>query len=288
MNFGIRRTLACIGKELTIPASARNISSSTTHSMSSLKVNDDRVIPNSEAMSNIRKNFLGNGSRKAFTVAVEGNIGSGKTTFLNRFCPETDNVDVLAEPVDRWRNVRGNNLLAMMYEDPTRYSLLFQTYVQLTMLERHNQPCDKDAKIMERSLLSARYCFVENLFATGKMSDAEHAVISEWFDYLVSCPQLDIDVDLVVYLRTSPEVAYERILERHRNEEVKVPFEYIRQLHELHEEWLFTRTKFQTPSKIIVIDANGNLESLQAVYDEKKKTILEMAKEANLKATRFD
>ena len=40
-------------------------------------------------------------SRKAFTVAVEGNIGSGKTTFLNRFCPETDNVDVLAEPVDR-------------------------------------------------------------------------------------------------------------------------------------------------------------------------------------------
>ena len=40
-------------------------------------------------------------SRKAFTVAVEGNIGSGKTTFLNRFYPETDNVDVLAEPVDR-------------------------------------------------------------------------------------------------------------------------------------------------------------------------------------------
>ena len=46
----------------------------------------------------------------------------------------------------------------MMYEDPTRYSLLFQTYVQLTMLERHNQPCDKDAKIMERSLLRIDIC----------------------------------------------------------------------------------------------------------------------------------
>jgi len=287
MNSGIRRTLTCIAKELAIPASARNISSSTTHNMSTLKVNDDRFIQNGEAMANIRKNFHQNGPRKAFTVAVEGNIGSGKTTFLNRFCPEIDNVDVLAEPVDRWRNVRGNNLLAMMYEDPTRYSLLFQTYVQLTMLERHNQPCDKDAKIMERSLLSARYCFVENLHATGKMSDAEHAVISEWFDYLVSCPQLDIGVDLVVYLRTSPEVAYERILARHRNEEVKIPFEYVRQLHELHEQWLITRTKFQTPSKIIVINANGNLDSLEAIYDEKKKTILEMAKEANLKETAF-
>ena len=45
-----------------------------------------------------------------------------------------------------------------MYEDPARYSLLFQTYVQLTMLERHNQPCDKDAKIMERSLLRIDIC----------------------------------------------------------------------------------------------------------------------------------
>ena len=44
-------------------------------------------------------------------------------------------------------------------------------------------------------------------------------------------------------------MAYERILERHRNEEVKVPFEYIRQLHELHEEWLFTRTKFQVKNQ---------------------------------------
>ena len=44
----------------------------------------------------------------------------------------------------------------------------------------------------------------------------------------------------------------------------------------------------QTPTKIIVINANGSLESLHAIYDEKKKTILEMAKEANLKATRFD
>ena len=135
-------------------------------------------------------------------------------------------------------------------------------------------------------MYSARYCFVENLLASGKMSEAEYTVISEWFDYLVSCPQLDLDVDLVVYLRdlilssnfiqgplqtsrmhsllsvafyfpqswwkiwtvrcrTSPEKAYERILARHRNEEVKIPFEYVRQLHELHEQWLITRTKFQ-------------------------------------------
>jgi deoxyadenosine/deoxycytidine kinase len=86
---------------------------------------------------------------------VEGNIGAGKTTFLDRFSPSEDNVEVMAEPVDRWRDVKGNNLLSLMYEDPARYSLLFQTYVQLTMLQQHNKECDadKDAKIMERSLL---------------------------------------------------------------------------------------------------------------------------------------
>ena len=113
-------------------------------------------VPNGEATVNTGGSFHENGNQRAFTVAVEGNVGSGKTTFLNRFRPETDNVDVLAEPVDRWRNVSGSNLLAMMYLDPARHSLLFQTYVQLTSLEHHNQPSDKDAKIMERSLLSNR------------------------------------------------------------------------------------------------------------------------------------
>lgn len=43
----------------------------------------------------------GSENKRMFTVTVEGNIGAGKTTFLDRFCPEKDNVDVLSEPVDR-------------------------------------------------------------------------------------------------------------------------------------------------------------------------------------------
>ena len=93
------------------------------------------------------------GRGTAFTVTVEGNIGAGKTTFLDRFSPAAgDDVDVLPEPVDRWRDVNGHNLLAMMYEDPARHSLLFQTYVQLTMFQQHNAECSKQAKILERSL----------------------------------------------------------------------------------------------------------------------------------------
>lgn len=47
---------------------------------------------------------------KQLSVIVEGNIGSGKTSFLNHL-KKYENVCVLAEPVSKWQNCRGNNLL---------------------------------------------------------------------------------------------------------------------------------------------------------------------------------
>ena len=76
---------------------------------------------------------------RPFTVVVEGNIGSGKTTFLQHFNKFNEDVEILAEPVDKWRNANGHNLLQMMYQDPHRWSLAFQTYVQLTMVQNHTK-----------------------------------------------------------------------------------------------------------------------------------------------------
>ena len=59
-------------------------------------------------------------TNRPFTVVVEGNIGSGKTTFLQHFNKFSEEVEILAEPVDKWRNANGHNLLQMMYEDPHR------------------------------------------------------------------------------------------------------------------------------------------------------------------------
>lgn len=45
-----------------------------------------------------------------YTVFIEGNVGSGKTTFLEQFedCP---NVFMATEPVHKWQDVRGHNFL---------------------------------------------------------------------------------------------------------------------------------------------------------------------------------
>lgn len=50
------------------------------------------------------------GKKARFTVCVEGNIGSGKSTLLNHFKKFSD-VEVFQEPVHKWRDVKGNNLL---------------------------------------------------------------------------------------------------------------------------------------------------------------------------------
>ena len=95
---------------------------------------------------------MSTGPKRPYTVIVEGNIGSGKTTFLQPFM-QNKNIQVCPEPVEKWRNLQGHNLLQQMYEDPSRWSMLLQTYIQLTMVQLHNQPCHQPVKIMERSLL---------------------------------------------------------------------------------------------------------------------------------------
>jgi len=93
---------------------------------------------------------------------VEGNIGSGKSTFLQYF-KKCKNVEVIPEPVHLWKDVQGHNTLDLMYKDSHRWSLTFQSYVQLTMLKIHQQWVKAPVKLIERSIYSAKYCFVENL-----------------------------------------------------------------------------------------------------------------------------
>lgn len=55
-----------------------------------------------------------------------------------------------------------------------------------------------------------------------------------------------------VYLRTTPEIVYERMKTRARSEEECVPLEYLRQLHELHENWLIHGNQ-ERPAPVSVV-----------------------------------
>lgn len=46
---------------------------------------------------------------------------------------------------------------------------------------------------------------------------------------------MDLNLDLIVYLRTSPEVAFNRMRARNRKEESGAPLSYLQCLHEAYE-----------------------------------------------------
>ncbi|XP_070386076.1 deoxynucleoside kinase isoform X2 [Dermacentor albipictus] len=181
-------------------------------------------------------------------VAVEGNIGSGKTTFLEG-CQQFVDTTVLIEPVTIWRDLQGQNLLELMYKEPKRWSLAFQTYVQLTMMQLHLAPVQTPVKLMERSLHSARYVFIENLYRSGHMTSLELSILDQWFGWINE--NVAVGLDMIIYLRTRPEVAMARIQKRKRPEEDQLPFDWLCQVHNLHEDWLLGRSKFPLPPKVL-------------------------------------
>lgn len=78
-------------------------------------------------------------NKHVYHIIVEGNIGSGKTTFLDIFrkCASGCGLRslVMPEPIDKWRNVGGQNLFQLLADDPKRWSFTFQSYVYKTMAD---------------------------------------------------------------------------------------------------------------------------------------------------------
>lgn len=64
-------------------------------------------------------------------------------------------INIYCEPVQRWRNVNGVNLFDLMYKDPKRYGFIFQSYVQLTMLEMHDEISQSQAEQIKRFALQS-------------------------------------------------------------------------------------------------------------------------------------
>ncbi|CAB4069558.1 unnamed protein product [Lepeophtheirus salmonis] len=197
--------------------------------------------------------------KRPYTIVVEGNIGAGKTTFLQdiKELSPPGLIEVIEEPT------------------PKKWSFLFQVQVQLSMMKKYKTPYSRPIRIMERSL--ARFCFVENLYNNGFLEDAELHMLNDLYNFVIEHDCFICQTDLIVYLRTSPETAYQRMLQRSRSKAEKaLPYNQFVQIHELHEDWLFRKTKFQPlSSRVVVIDGDEELEKMRLNYDEYQKVLLE-------------
>ncbi|KAH6765133.1 P-loop containing nucleoside triphosphate hydrolases superfamily protein [Perilla frutescens var. frutescens] len=184
--------------------------------------------------------------KKRITLCVEGNISVGKTTFLQRIANETlelrDLVEIVPEPIDKWQNVGPDhfNILDAFYAEPERYAYTFQNYVFVTrvMQERESSSGVKPLRLMERSVFSDRMVFVRAVHEAKWMNEMEISIYDSWFDPVVSSLP-GLIPDGFIYLRATPDTCHKRMMMRKRSEEGGVSLDYLHDLHEKHESWLF-------------------------------------------------
>lgn len=170
---------------------------------------------------------------------LEGNIGSGKTTFLRLITQQLPDIKTIFEPVNNWQdNSFGQSLLSNFYENPQRWAYTFELFTLLCRVQDHlkEQQDMTQIKIIERSIYSGYYCFAHNSYAQRFINDIEWHLYEKWFSFLI--PHKCLPPRGFIYLRVSPEIAYERIKKRSRQEEKTLSFDYLKQIHKRHEMFL--------------------------------------------------
>jgi len=189
------------------------------------------------------------GPIKKMNVHVEGNIGAGKSTFLN-FVNDNFECNTSQEPVAEWMKLRDGdeNLLDKFYKDIDRWSFAFQMNCFISRTYQVDKLPTDTINFIERSICSDRI-FADNCFESGLMTPIEMKIYVKWSEWLKE--KLCRKIDAIIYLRSSPEVSYERIKKRSRKGEELIPIEYLKDLHRLHDKWLEN-----TDIKVYVIDAD--------------------------------
>ncbi len=195
---------------------------------------------------------------------LEGNVGAGKTTFLKLIQERLPEMAVVFEPLHNWHSqVYGQSILANFYKDPQRWAYTMETLAMACRVQEHlsEQENPNPFRLMERSIYSGHYVFATNGYQNGFLSELEWHVYLQWFNFLVTgrCkpPQG------FIYLRTDPEVAYNRIKVRDRSAEKTISFDYIKQINDCHEDFLVHKKGLLaelTEVPVLILDGNEEFE----------------------------
>ena len=209
-------------------------------------------------------------------VSIEGNIGSGKSTLLenlrNYYC-DNERVLFLREPVDDWEKIKdkdGNTILKKFYADQEKYSFTFQMMAYISRLKilrdtvKHiKSTCEQDGStyiiITERSLYTDKCVFAKMLYEQDKIEDVCYQIYLNWFEEFVA----DLQVDYSVYVKTTPDICYNRVHKRARDGEEVIPLDYLTNCHKYHEDFLD-----EISCEKIVLDGNVDIYTNYTVVDE--------------------
>jgi deoxyadenosine/deoxycytidine kinase len=193
-------------------------------------------------------------------VSIEGNIGVGKTTFINLLIEHFKNSCIVSEPVDMWLNIKnekGVNILDIFYKDTKRWAYTFQNIAYLTRIMKIQDKIKEDNYdyiFLDRSLYTDKNVFEKMLHDDGMIDEVEHSAYNMWYDFYTKYVNNLTDFQFI-YLKADPEVCASRIKIRNRKEEENISLEYLKKINRYHDDWLESDKK-----NVLTIDCNSDFE----------------------------
>lgn len=186
-------------------------------------------------------------------IVVSGNIGAGKTSLIELLSKKFGYTPY-------FELVNNNPYLPLFYEDMKRWAFNLETFFLTGRVKQYVKMMESEGiNIADRTVFEGRYVFVENLYRTGALSDTDYKTYLGLYELMIEFLR---PPDLVVYLRTTPDIAKERILTRGREWEKGIDIEYLRQVHGLYEEYI---KEISGMCPIVTID----MDKLNPLYNQR-------------------
>jgi deoxyadenosine/deoxycytidine kinase len=196
-------------------------------------------------------------------IIVDGNIGSGKTSFLD--AAEDAGYRVFRENLPKMQP-----FLKSMYKDAGRSSDMLQVCVAVEQMRVMREIEKLDARLLKKDSTGAPVVLVERWLSASEHVFIKAAcmcdhisispeVVGLWRDMVTLSGLSEFKIARYIYIRTSPAEAHARIIERSktRTSEDDMQLEYIDRLHRLYENLFCKTLRAQTSRHYITIIDNN-------------------------------
>ena len=174
-------------------------------------------------------------------IAIEGNIGAGKTTLSNMMSDEFNAKVVLERFAD-------NPFLPKFYQDEERYAFPLEMSF---LADRYQQLTDDLAQydLFKNFIVSDYYIFKSLIFAQVTLQKEEYLLYRKMFDLMykeITKP------DLYVYLYQNTERLIKNIQKRGRDYEQNISGDYLNKIHNGYSNFIKTQQDLNT----LIIDVS--------------------------------
>ncbi|GAA4050254.1 2-amino-4-hydroxy-6-hydroxymethyldihydropteridine diphosphokinase [Flavobacterium chungnamense] len=196
-------------------------------------------------------------------IAIEGNIGAGKTTLVSKLAEDFNAKTVLERFAD-------NPFLPKFYKDQNRYAFPLEMSF---LADRYQQISDDLAQfdLFKDFIIADYHIFKSLIFAKVTLAEDEYRLYKTLFDIIYKeMPK----PDLYVYLYQNTERLLANIKRRGRSYEQEIPAEYLEKINNGYLDYI----KTQKDLNVLIVDVSErdfvkNQEDYIFILEEIKKKL---------------